>query len=333
MVKPRRAATAGETIEASPLSRPSRAKRGLVKKSLAPMAVTGLVASATVIAMLTQGQLQATQTDAITATQPTVMGVSRDLEREPLSASPEPSASPSVSASPSPSPTPSATPSATESASETASESATPTETQATDYSKAAKEAGTQYATANVNVRSGPGTSYSKVGYKDEGDKTTVTEWRVNDWQQVIVADEVGWIKADYLSTEKPETTSSSASGSGNEVCSRAAGVESGLTAKTVQVLRAVCNQFPNVSSFGGYRSGSGSYHNSGRAVDIMITGEAGWEIANWARANASELGVVEVLYSQKIWTTQRSGEGWRSFSDRGSDTANHYDHVHLSVG
>ena len=39
-----------------------------------------------------------------------------------------------------------------------------------------------------------------------------------------------------------------------------------------------------------------------------------------------------EVLYSQKIWTVQRSSEGWRSFSDRGSTTANHYDHVHVSV-
>lgn len=182
-----------------------------------------------------------------------------------------------------------------------------------------------------MNVRSGPGTSYEKIALRSAGDETTVTEWQVNDWQQVVVADEVGWIKSDYLSDEEPEV--SGASGSGNEVCSRAAGVESGLTANTVQVLRAVCNAFPNVSSFGGYRSGSGSYHNSGRAVDIMISGDAGWEIANWARANASELGIVEVLYSQKIWTTQRSSEGWRSFANRGSDTANHYDHVHLSVG
>ena len=64
-----------------------------------------------------------------------------------------------------------------------------------------------------------------------------------------------------------------------------------------------------------------------------MVSGEAGWEIARWARANASSLGIIEVLYSQQIWTAQRSGDGWRSFSDRGSVSANHYNHVHISVG
>jgi hypothetical protein len=57
-----------------------------------------------------------------------------------------------------------------------------------------------------------------------------------------------------------------------------------------------------------------------------------GWQIANWVRANASRLGVSEVLYSQRIWTVQRSSEGWRFMSDRGSATANHYDHVHVTV-
>ena len=28
----------------------------------------------------------------------------------------------------------------------------------------------------------------------------------------------------------------------------------------------------------------------------------------------------------------QRSGEGWRGMSDRGNATANHFDHVHISV-
>jgi hypothetical protein len=40
----------------------------------------------------------------------------------------------------------------------------------------------------------------------------------------------------------------------------------------------------------------------------------------------------MEVIYHQQIWTVQRSSEGWRSMSDRGSPTANHMDHVHVSV-
>ena len=64
----------------------------------------------------------------------------------------------------------------------------------------------------------------------------------------------------------------------------------------------------------------------------MISSSSVGWDIANWTRANASTLGVSEVIYSQKIWTVQRSSEGWRSMSDRGSATANHYDHVHVSV-
>ena len=32
------------------------------------------------------------------------------------------------------------------------------------------------------------------------------------------------------------------------------------------------------------------------------------------------------------IWSVERGGEGWRGMSDRGSTTANHYDHVHVTT-
>ena len=96
---------------------------------------------------------------------------------------------------------------------------------------------------------------------------------------------------------------------------------------------RALCARYPQISSFGGRRSGDSGFHGTGRALDVMISNSSvGWDIANWTRANASALGVSEVIYSQKIWTVERSSEGWRSMSDRGSATANHYDHVHVSV-
>ena len=108
--------------------------------------------------------------------------------------------------------------------------------------------------------------------------------------------------------------------------------MESGLTPDAIAVHRAVCARFPQVTAFGGLRGGGG-FHATGQAVDCMISATGvGWELANWVRAHAQQLGVSEVIYSRKIWTVQRSGEGWRSMSDRGSPTANHYDHVHVSV-
>ena len=112
--------------------------------------------------------------------------------------------------------------------------------------------------------------------------------------------------------------------------CPDGSAVESGLRPNTVSVYRAVCAAFPSVTSWGG-RSGSGD-HGAGLALDIMVTGPMGTSIAGFVRDHARELGVSEVIWAQRIWTVQRSGEGWRAMEDRGSATANHYDHVHVSV-
>lgn len=119
-------------------------------------------------------------------------------------------------------------------------------------------------------------------------------------------------------------------SGVSGKPCPDGSAVESGLVSNTIEVYRAVCAAFPSVSAWGG-RSGSGN-HGAGRALDVMVTGSTGDAIAAYVRANAGALGVSEVIWSQRIWTVQRAGEGWRSMENRGSSTANHYDHVHVSV-
>jgi hypothetical protein len=99
-----------------------------------------------------------------------------------------------------------------------------------------------------------------------------------------------------------------------------------------VAVHRAVCAAFPDIASYGGLRAGDDGDHGSGQALDIMISGDAGWEVAEYVRANAGELGVSYIIYSQRIWSADQAGAGWRWMEDRGSTTANHYDHVHVSV-
>jgi hypothetical protein len=85
------------------------------------------------------------------------------------------------------------------------------------------------------------------------------------------------------------------------------------------------------LSSYGGY-DGHGE-HSSGRAIDFMTSDSSlGQALADWARAHASELDLYDVIWAQHIWTPARGGEGWRSMSERGSATANHYDHVHIAV-
>jgi murein DD-endopeptidase MepM/ murein hydrolase activator NlpD len=119
---------------------------------------------------------------------------------------------------------------------------------------------------------------------------------------------------------------------------------EARLKPDTLLVLRCVKQQFPKITTFYGYRAHD-TYpdHPSGRAVDIMISSafadfnnpEAvayGTRIANWVKANHAELGVQYIIYRQRIWNVERASEGWRLMPDRGSPTANHMDHVHVTT-
>lgn len=128
--------------------------------------------------------------------------------------------------------------------------------------------------------------------------------------------------------------SSDGGSGSGgvsDQECSVSSSIESGLTPNGRAAYRAVCAEFPEVSSYGGRRADPGSDHNSGNAVDIMITGATGDRITEYLIANRDKLNVKYVIFEQKIYASYTGWSG-RAMEDRGSVTANHYDHVHVSV-
>ena len=195
-----------------------------------------------------------------------------------------------------------------------------------------------KYATTELNVRTQADADSSVVAVVKKGTKLSVTKTISDGFRYVSYRGKGRWVKNQYLSDRKPKsTTSGSSSGSGSggisgAPCPGGSSVESGLTADAIRVHRALCHRYPQFTSFLGRRSSSG-YHGQGRALDCMISDTSvGWDAARWLRANAKSLGVMEVIYRQQIWTVQRSSDGWRSMSDRGSPTANHMDHVHVSV-
>jgi hypothetical protein len=194
---------------------------------------------------------------------------------------------------------------------------------------------GKRYAREAVNVRTKPDMDSKVVTVLDRGAKVTITDAVEGEWRGVVHKGELRWMKADFLVKSKPKPrprpTSTRPSGVSGAACASGSGVESGLTSNAIAVHRAVCNAFPSVTGYGGVRGGGGN-HGAGRALDIMVSGSTGDAIAAYVRANAARLGVTEVIWAQRIWTTQRASEGWRPMSDRGSATANHYDHVHVSV-
>jgi hypothetical protein len=129
------------------------------------------------------------------------------------------------------------------------------------------------------------------------------------------------------------QSSTSSAAGISGAPGLAGSSVESGLTADAIRVHRAVCHRYPQVKTFFGKRA-SGGYHGQSRALDCIISDSTvGWEIAKvgsgptpraWAQWRSST-GSTSGRCS-RVW---RAGAQCRT---RGSPTANHMDHVHVSV-
>jgi hypothetical protein len=195
------------------------------------------------------------------------------------------------------------------------------------------------WTTTRLNVWSGPGEGSSLLTVLDAAAKVRGTGTVRGAWAQIEWQHRRAWVRTAYLAHAKPKTTTADetfgtvkpSDGPRGAPCPDGSGVEVGLQPNTVKLYRAVCAAFPAVTTWGG-RSGSGGDHGAGKALDIMSTGALRDSIATWVREHASEFGVSVVIRAQHIWTVQRSSEGWRLMPDRGSPTANHFDHVHVSV-
>jgi hypothetical protein len=197
-----------------------------------------------------------------------------------------------------------------------------------------AKRDGTKlWATTALNLWNASDQRAKQVGELDDGDHVLVTGRREHGRVEVVVDGQARWVTAGYFSDEKPAPADSAvgaAAGLSMAPCPNTS-VESGLTTNAIRVYRSVCHAFPQITNYGGY-SPRGE-HASGRALDIMVTDVGlGTAIADYLRAHAAELHLYDVIWRQHIWTPVRAGEGWRLMSNRGSATANHYDHVHVST-
>ena len=114
------------------------------------------------------------------------------------------------------------------------------------------------------------------------------------------------------------------------------------ITPRMREVRNEIDSRFGPFPAIGCYRPGSDGEHPLGRACDFMLSSggvmptganiQKGYDIAAWAQANASRLGIMYIIYRQRIWDVRMASSGWVPMENRGSITANHYDHVHISV-
>ncbi|MFC6153673.1 hypothetical protein [Nocardioides yefusunii] len=200
----------------------------------------------------------------------------------------------------------------------------------------AAKEK--RWATTDLNLWSSAAADADNLGILGEGTAVLVTGRTENGRTEVVRKGKARWVTSGHLVAEKPvapkvaekKAGNAAAGGTVGTSCSNGTSIPAGLDPSLSKVHAAVCARWPQITDYGTTRTDG--EHGQGRAVDVMVSGPVGWEIADHLRAHASELGIEYLIYEQKIWSVERGGEGWRAMSDRGSATANHFDHVHVTV-
>ncbi|MFC6880485.1 MULTISPECIES: coiled-coil domain-containing protein [Actinomadura] len=114
-----------------------------------------------------------------------------------------------------------------------------------------------------------------------------------------------------------------------------------GVTPRMLNVKNTIDREMGPFPTIGCVRStGDPQDHGTGHACDFMVTtggqmatGNAqslGDRTAAYAIAHASKLGIKYIIWRQRIYDMR--SPGWDPMSNRGGVTANHYDHVHISV-
>lgn len=227
--------------------------------------------------------------------------------------------------------------------------------------------AGNKFVQADTVVRAQASGDAASIGSVKAGDKISVTDKVEGTFRQVALDGKVGYIldarlgdAAPVKETPKPAVKAAPAKAAPAKAAAKAAPAAKaaaakqesapaskydgpstysgktvlGLKPKAMVVYNAVTARW-SFSSIGGYRATNNrSNHGLGGAIDFMLTpgkdSAKGWAVANYLAANASAFQIDHIIFEQKIWTPYKPY--WRPMANRGSITANHYDHVHVSV-
>lgn len=186
------------------------------------------------------------------------------------------------------------------------------------------------YTTGTLNVRATAKNSGKLLGALDVGVRVSATSDVDGKYRKIEFDKDYGWVLESSLTDAVPVE----AAGTTWAPCPRGSAVENKLRKDTVHIYRSVCALFPAVNSYGGWRAGGLPFHKNGRAVDIMLTPGAesalGHRIANYLIKHAKDFNVDHIIFEQQIWTP--STPHWRHMADRGSITANHFNHVHVAI-
>jgi type II secretory pathway pseudopilin PulG len=126
---------------------------------------------------------------------------------------------------------------------------------------------------------------------------------------------------------------------SASPICIYPSWTERNQTLDSVIAGRYVNIRWPQIKDVGGWRPYD-AYpdHPSGRAIDIMMPNRGvgsdvklGNEIAAYFQKHAADYGIYYMIWRQQMWKSSSPPGAWTGLRNRGSATANHFDHIHIS--
>ena len=150
----------------------------------------------------------------------------------------------------------------------------------------------TMYAKSNVNVRSGAGTSNSQIGSLTKGQEVTKVG-EENGWSKIEFNGDIGYVKSEYLSTEKVDTNTQSnqnTNNSGNNNSSTNNGTTNNATSNN--------NQGNTSGNTGG--STTGGIYSPGDSVSFERMNKCGVVLDNGMASPM--VPVVRTPYSVSYW-------------------------------
>lgn len=202
--------------------------------------------------------------------------------------------------------------------------------------------------THNVDllIRSRPTQSSAKIGSIPSGTKITLlckidgtqisgTQGVTSVWNKVSYGTKTGYISAAYVRGGTSSAVKRCPSNSDPSIYpvnphNASWGSNGGYTPRSKWLKGQIESRFPGVTCNTYQTSDKRSDHRTGNAIDCWGTLGKRRAVATWVAGGLEPLKTNYVIHEQKIFSMTHPY--WKQMEDRGSETANHFDHIHISL-
>lgn len=184
------------------------------------------------------------------------------------------------------------------------------------------------FSTGSNGVVSGPGngTSDSILAWLSNGEGVVTAAAMAKGGAPLVAALNAGWTPSAAMISS---------------MVGSIPGFAEGLSPGADFLRNEIMQLWPQITTIGGKRSEDGfGEHSSGNAIDVMIPGydtpqgkALGDSVASFIAKNSDALGADGFIWRQTSFGYGGSFTEGKQMPDRGSDTQNHMDHVHIILG